>query len=811
MPTKFSERIIDYMKQPGYQPMRPKKLARALGIASGQMGDFHDAVDALRRMGRVVLGSNSAITLPDTRNQIVGTYRGNPRGFGFVVPNEDTAHGDLYIPEGESGGAITGDTVRCRVFRRGKRDGKMSFGGSVLEIVERGHSQFVGQLQKDGEQWYVEPDGKILGGPIFIGDPGAKSAQPEDHVVVEITRYPQGNKPAQGVIVERLGPHSEPGVDLVSVCRQFHLPDTFPDEVLDETRGLARAFDVDAEAERREVIDDRTIITIDPDDARDFDDAISLEKLDAGAEAKRKRAKKSKGKRKGPAVWELGVHIADVSHFVKPGSHLDVEAYKRGTSVYLPGKVIPMLPEILSNGLCSLQEAEPRLCKSAFIRYDAAGRVVSAHFANTVIKSDKRLTYGEATAILDGKTRGFPKVAVELVKRMNELAIAIRKRRLSDGMIVLNLPDVDLILNENGEVTGAEPEDTSFSHTIIEMFMVEANEAVARHLKKLKTPYLRRIHPDPDEASLEAMAKFVRAVGIDLPYDIEPQDIQELLTDLRARPEGYAVNLAVLKSMQMAEYSAKEIGHFALASENYSHFTSPIRRYPDLMIHRLLDLDFAGLLPLKKGAKKTPKGWHSEDSLFDAGNHLSYLSRRAESAERELKSVKILKLLQDQVGEDFEGVVTGVTSFGLFVQHPMYLLDGLLRIEDLGDDWWEVNVKGGRIEGERSGITFRLGSKLKVRIAEIDVPNREMKLVPVDVETDGEAPSVQPRPFKRKGRGRKSKADAGRGRGSTSGRGGKRGAKAAKGKRGSSKPRAKGKKAKTKKKSKHRKGQSRGG
>ena len=806
MPTKFSERIIDYMKQPGYEPMRPKKMARAMGIAQGQMGDFHDAVDALRRMGRIVLGSHSSITLPDTRNQIVGTYRGNPRGFGFVVPNEDTAHGDLYIPDGESGGAITGDTVRCRVFRRGNRDGKKSFGGSVLEIVERGHSQFVGQLQKDGEQWYVEPDGKILSGPIFIGDPGAKSAQPEDHVVVEITQYPQGTKPARGVIVERLGPHSEPGVDLLSICRQFHLPDTFPEEVLEETRGLAREFDADAEASKREVVDDCTVITIDPDDARDFDDAISLERLDVSRDAKRKRSKKTKGKTAGPAVWELGVHIADVSHFVKPGSELDQEAYKRGTSVYLPGKVIPMLPEILSNGLCSLQEAEPRLCKSAFIQYDAAGRVVAARFANTVIKSDKRLTYGDATTILDGKTKGFPKPAVELVLRMDELARAIRKRRLDEGMIVLSLPDVDLVLNENGEVVGAEPEDTSFSHTIIEMFMVEANEAVARHLKSLKTPYLRRIHPDPDEASLEAMAKFVRAVGIELPRDIEPQDIQELLTSLRSRPEGYAVNLAVLKSMQMAEYSAKEVGHFALASQNYSHFTSPIRRYPDLMIHRLLDLDFAGKLPVKKGAKKALPGWCSEEALFEAGNHLSYLSRRAESAERELKSVKVLKLLASQIGDDFEGVVTGVTSFGLFVQHPMYLHDGLLRIEDLGDDWWEVDVKAGRIEGERSGTTFQLGSKLTVRIAAIDVPNREMKLLPVDVEHDGEAKPK--RSMNRARAGGRSGGASSRGRSKVGSRG-PRSKAAGKGK-SASKRKPKNPKASVKpKKSKHRKGQSR--
>lgn len=731
MSKRFSDRILEFIRQPGYSPMRKKRLAHAMGIASAEMGDFHDAVDALRRVGRVVIGTNEGIMLARKPGGVVGTYRGNPRGFGFVVPDESTEHGDLYIPQGDSLDAVTGDKVECTVQSRGKRDGKQAFGGRVVKVLERGNSKFVGTLQLEESRWFIEAEGNTLHGPILIGDPHAKGARAGDQVVVEIVQYPREGSPAKGVIAERLGQYGEPGVDLVSIVKQHHLPDEFPEGVLAETRQKARDFDPDEAAASREDLSDTTIITIDPDTARDFDDAISLEQLEgsAGDKASKGEWHKAKGKH-GAAAWELGVHIADVSTFVEPGSELDTEAVSRGTSVYLPGRVIPMLPEILSNGLCSLQEGEPRLCKSAFIRYDGEGRVVATRFANTVIRSAKRLTYGEAQAIVDGEKSPHGKVVVELVRKMNTLAKVIQKRRLKDGMIVLSLPAVDLVMNEEGRVVDAQPEDTSFSHTIIEMFMVEANEAVARLLTSLKAPFLRRIHPPPDEESTTAMARFLRAAGMTLPKKIEPRDLQRVLEELRGKPEGHAVNLAVLKSMQMAEYSPREVGHFALASEDYAHFTSPIRRYPDLMVHRLLELYFEGKLPLgkKRGAQR-PEGYLEYDALVEFGRRMSYLSRRAESAERELKLLKVLTLLDQQVGETFEGVVTGVANFGLFVQHPKYLVDGLLRLEDLGDDWWDVDIKLGQVRGERSGKKFGLGSRLTVEIGDVHLPSRQLSLL----------------------------------------------------------------------------------
>ncbi|MFH1419724.1 MAG: ribonuclease R [Planctomycetota bacterium] len=725
MPKRFSDRILSFLQQPGYRPLQAVGLARAMGIAEAEYGDFHEAVDALRRVGRVVLGTGNAVMLNQPRGEAVGTYRANPRGFGFVVPDEPTVHGDLYIAAGASLDAVTGDTVLCRVLRRGKRDGRPAFGGRIVRVLKRGNSRFVGRLRQEGGIWFVQPDGNTLHVPILIGDAGAKSCRSGDQVVVEIVRYPSEGKPAKGVIVERLGKSGRPGVDLLSVIRQYQLPDTFPPAVLDEARAVIDAFDPSAAAESREDLSKLTIITIDPDDARDFDDAISLEHLEPTGTRGGSARKRGQGKA-AQAEWELGVHIADVSTFVRLDSELDEEAQARGTSVYFPGHVIPMLPEVLSNGVCSLQQDEPRLCKSAFIRYDAKGRVVATRFANTVIRSAQRLTYGQATAILEGKHGRFRKAIVELLQQMDELARIIRRRRLDDGMIVLDLPEVELILDDSGRVVDAKPADTSFSHTIIEMFMVEANEAVARLLERLGVPFLRRIHGEPDEAALDAVAKLLRAAGHTVPKQMAPADIQAILAPVRGKPEGYAVSLAVLKSMQMAEYSPDAIGHFALASKGYTHFTSPIRRYPDLMVHRLLDLHVTKQLKSHKrgGSAEVP----DDATLKELGTKLSYASRQAEGAERTLKTVKVLRLLSNHVGEEFEGVVTGVTGFGMFVQHPKFLIEGLLRLEEMTGDWWEVDVKTGRVTGERTRQTFAMGSRLRVRIAEVDVSARKLDL-----------------------------------------------------------------------------------
>jgi len=729
MPRNLSERILEHIREPGYRPLRPRSLAKALQLADEEYGEFRDVVRGLARVGRVVIGSDSSVLAPQAPPTVIGTYRANPRGFGFVVPDEPTAHGDLFIAPGDSLDALTGDTVRCRVMKR-QRDGKTSLGGQVIEVVQRGHNRFVGQLASEGGAHFVQTDGNTLHVPIFIGDPGAKGAKVGDQVVVEIVRYPQDGKPAQGVIVERLGQRGDRGVDLLSIVYQHNLPSEFPPEAMADARSAIEQFDPDAEAKVREDLSGEVVITIDPDTARDFDDAISLKKLSGEPRSHSGRKGKSGGPHGGGAAWELGVHIADVSHFVRTGGPLDEEAVNRGTSVYFPGHVIPMLPEVLSNGVCSLQEAEPRLCKSAFIQYDEQGRVVDARFANTIIRSTKRLTYMQAGHILDGKIGKFSKPVVALVRDMDTLAKAIRQRRLGEGMVVLDLPEVELKFDENERVIDAHPAESGFSHTIIEMFMVEANEAVARHLRSLGAPFLRRIHPDPDAESIEGVVRFLRAAGHPIPKRFSHADLQALLAEVRGKPESYAVSLAVLKSMETAEYSPKDIGHFALASECYAHFTSPIRRYPDLMIHRLLQQAIDG----EWGKRRVPASAPTEDDLGQAGRDLSFKSRRAESAEREYKQLKVLQLLEKHVGESFEGVITGVAQFGMFVQYPKYLIDGLIHMDDLGDDWWEVDVRTGRVHGKRTRRTFAMGQVVTAVIDSIDLAARQLNLALAGVQ-----------------------------------------------------------------------------
>ncbi len=698
MPERYAEAIIKYLADRDYQPLKPRQLARQMGVDEADYGSFRQAVKVLRDGGRVVLGAKNSLTLPEMSGKVVGTFRANPRGFGFVIPESPNSHGDLFIPPDAKGDAMTGDTVAARVFKRGKRGGEMIYHGKIVKILLRGSSKIVGTLDQTDGAWFVLPDGKAAVAPVVISDvgPGALAGQ---KVVAEIVTWPKKGELARGVIIENIGSAGQIEVETLAIIRAHGLPDEFESDAFDEARKAVDTFDPD-DAEGREDLTGVTVVTIDPPDARDFDDAISIAPDGDG--------------------WELGIHIADVSHFITPDGPLDSAARERGNSVYFPRKVIPMLPEILSNGVCSLQQDRRRFCKSAFIRYDREGNVTATRLAETVIKSSRRLTYTQAQGIIDGKGGGFDGPVVELIVRMNELARLIEARRTKAGMLHLDLPSVELVLDEDGKVVGAKGEDDSYTHTIIEMFMVEANEAVAGVLDRKSVPFLRRIHPAPDQAAGRQLGSFVRVCGHKLPRKVTRFDIQKLLDAVKGRPESYAVNLAVLKSFQQAEYSPMRIGHFALAGENYCHFTSPIRRYPDLTVHRLM----ADLIHNRQVEQADPAG------LVKLGENCSTTERRAEAAEDELKTVLILQLLTGKVGETFDAAITGVTNFGIFAQLTSFGIEGLIRMPDLGDDWWEVSAKTGEIRGERSGRRFRIGDALTVKIASVNLPARQLNLTP---------------------------------------------------------------------------------
>jgi ribonuclease R len=759
MSEQVQSKILNHLKSANYRPVKPQTVADQLKLADGK--NYHAFRDALRELmhaGRVVAGASGTVMLPTERSQeglILGAYRHNKRGFGFVVPTDPSGHEDLFIPEGHNNGAMGGDIVRAKITNKSHRDGKAMFTGKITEIVERTQKRFVGSLAKISGEWVVLPDGNMLTEAILTPDAASRHIKIGTKVVVELTTYPgeSGDKP-KGVITEVLGAAGEKDVDLKAVIVQFNLPGEFPDEVKQQARAAIDSFDPEVEREKRLDLTDQIVCTIDPDDAKDYDDAISLRQLKNG-------------------YWELGVHIADVSYFVPEGTALDLEAAERGNSCYFPGYVIPMLPEILSNGVCSLQEAVPRLCKSAFITYDEDANPVGTKFANTIINSRKRLRYKEAQAILDRAKiiphpqgdrtiKDYEPDVVELLFQMDTLAKRLHKRRLANGQITLDLPDTELVLDEEGKVVDAVPEDQSFTHTLIEMFMVEANEAVARLLDSLGVPFLRRTHPEPVGDSADRLRNFVQVAGFKLPKDLDRKAIQTLLASVKGKPESFTINLAVLKSLTRAEYSPKPIGHYALASEFYGHFTSPIRRYADLTIHRLLDRYFeAREKPEHAGGKKRKKkivlhDVPSFDQLIELGKHLGFTERRGDDAERELRQVKLLELLKNHVGEEFPGTVTGITNFGIFIQLQTYLIDGLIRYENLLDDWWDVDDRHGVVRGQRTGTKIGIGDQVIARIAKVDPARRELDLIITQLLTKTGQPVtvVKPKPIPAKGKGK---------------------------------------------------------
>jgi len=723
--TKIQEEITRFIEGSGDKPVRPRKLARLMGISEADYGDFRTAYKDLREAGRVVLGARGALAPLAAPVEMHGRFRAHPRGFGFVTPDDPTFAADLFVPEGATRGALTGDKVVARVTRRSKREGRTAYTGEVVQILERASTREVGTLVCSEGAWFVVPDGRRFTAPIAVGDVPAEHRTEGLKVVVDIVKFPDGAGPAWGVISDVLGPSGAPEAEILSIVRAHGFDTVFPEAALDEARDAARDFSPD-DASDREDLTRLAIVTIDPVDAKDYDDAISVERLSDG-------------------TTRLGVHIADVSHFVTPGGALDEEAHRRGTSVYFPRRVIPMLPEVLSNGVCSLQEGVKRFTRSAFIDYDASGNPRGARFARTVIASTKRLTYEDAEEISRGGGKDVPKQVRALVTAMYELARRIEARRECQGMLRLDLPEVDLVLDAEGRVIDGTQRPHIYSHRVIEMLMVEANEAVARALFEGEIPTLRRVHPAPSDDAFVDLAKFVRAMGHKIPPRPSRRDLQGLAEGVRGEPAERAVNIGILRSLQRAIYSTSPGGHFALASDHYCHFTSPIRRYPDLVVHRALDLLASGRRPEPVEVEE------GEVSPLDAlAAEMSRKERGAEAAEQELKLVLVLHHLATKVGEEFEGVVTGVADFGLFVQVPRFLVEGVVKLADLGDDWWEVSAERGAVRGETTGRTIRIGDRLEAKIMEVDVPHRRLVLgVPQKKDAAGGKPAKVAKPAQR--------------------------------------------------------------
>ena len=577
---------------------------------------------------------------------------------------------------------------------------------------------------------------------MVVRDASSKNAKVGDKVVVEITHYPEGGVLPEGVIIKVLGEAGIPAVETQAVIAAYNLPGEFPESCYQQARDAADSFELEIARLERENFPDRDdlrndyIITIDPPDAKDYDDAISIRRTNEG--------------------WELGVHIADVAHFIKPNSPLDEEAKVRGNSCYLPRLVIPMLPENLSNGICSLQEGVPRFCKSSFMVYDRGGGLLRSGVSQVLIKSTKRLTYLEAQALIDGNQEEAKKHAktepvyteklITTLREMDACAKAIRHRRREAGMIHLELPEVELIYDDDGRVIDAEKEDDAFTHTLIEMFMVEANEVLARLFERVKVPVLRRIHPEPTPGDVGELRDTAKVAGYAIPKRPTRKELQGLLDATKGTAAAPAVHFAVLRTLTKAEYSPAPVGHYALASTAYAHFTSPIRRYADLTVHRAL----AAYLKLTDNGRNPPRGDIERKALGEKlrddpmcppfedlakiGNHITTTETNAAAAEGSLRNFLILQLLETKVGEQFKGMVTGCNAKGIFVRLEKYLADGFITTESLpvGKDGrvgaWRIDQRSGALVNQASGRSFSIGDTVHVTIAKVDLALRKLDL-----------------------------------------------------------------------------------
>ena len=720
--ASLKQQIIEVLKKTGSRPVKPRKIARRLDLPKGEKDRFEAAIASLVKRGKLQQNREGRVFLPEIASAsdglIAGILKKTASGSAWLIPNREiTPEGadpnspddqppvpaskipDVHIYAENLGDAQNGDEVLVRLISRRRSGGKRC--GQVEQIVERATHTFVGSYFEEWNVGKVRIDGGVFSDPVSVGDPGAKGVQPGDKVVIEIVRFPTHTHPGEAVLTKILGARGEPGVDLQAIIHEYGLPDEFPEEVLTAARDQADAFDPENLGDRLDLTGE-TIVTFDPADARDFDDAISLSKSEDGN-------------------WHLSVHIADVAHFVQEGGTLDQEAKQRGTSVYLPGRVVPMLPETISNSLASLQQDQVRFTKTVKIEFSPDGTPLYTEFHNSAIKVKKRFCYEEVMPILDAPEKFKTEVSIDVLKLladMYELAMILRGRRFEDGSLELHLPEVKIELDKDGVVCGAHETSHDESHQIIEEFMLAANTAVATKLMDADITFIRRVHGSPDPIKLKAFSEFADSLGLEVSPNPSRFELQKLLSEVRGKPFEQALSFALLRSMKSAEYTGLVNGHFALAIENYCHFTSPIRRYPDLTVHRLFEKVIEG---------KTKKIGLSQIETIKLGAHCSGMERRAAQAERELTRVKLLMLLATKTEETFRAVITGVEKFGIFCRCEKYPVDGFVHVSNLAHgERLDYDRATYTMTARQSGRAFRMGDRVQVRIALIDPDERTL-------------------------------------------------------------------------------------
>ncbi|MBT9766288.1 ribonuclease R [Clostridium sp. MCC345] len=689
------ERILAYMESEGYVPIKRRDMRAMLSVPQEDREKFENLINELIAEGRVFETKKGKLASPKDLQMATGTFIGHARGFGFVTP--DAGGEDIFIPASETMGAMQKDRVLYKVLHKAEKGKKAD--GVIVRILERGQQRIVGTFEAGSKGYgFVVADDKKIAKDIFISRENTKGAVTGHKVVVEITDYGEDRRNPEGKVIEILGHINDPGVDILSVIRRYELAVEFPEEVYAEIEHLGTEV-AEADKKGREDLRDLLTITIDGADAKDLDDAVSLKRL-------------------GNGNFELGVHIADVSHYVRENTALDKEAYARGTSVYLVDRVIPMLSHKLSNGICSLNPHVDRLALSCLMEVNGRGEVVSHRILESIINSDYRMTYTAVREILEDGTPALLEQYAEILpmlEDMEELRQILGEKRRKRGSVNFDLPESKIILDENGKPIDIKPYEKSIATNMIEEFMLVCNETIAENSFWQEMPFMYRSHQEPDEDKLEKMEQFLRGFGYYLRKkdgEIHPRELQKVLQKAEETDEERIITRMVLRSMMQARYTAENGGHFGLAAKYYCHFTSPIRRYPDLEIHRMIKKMLHGELDEKASAYYRRK-------MPDWAKHCSKQERVAEDAERDTDALKKVEFMEDKVGQIYEGIISGVTNWGIYVELPN-TIEGMVALSQMDDDYYEFDEKKMLVFGKRTKKSYRLGDKVVVSVAKVD-------------------------------------------------------------------------------------------
>ena len=694
--NKKEQKIIDFMKSDGYIPMKAKEIAYVLGVTKEEYTEFVNCLKNLEDEYKILKNRKNKYRLRDEK-VYEGLYRKNAKGFGFVkLENQDEIKQseEIYISKVNSMNALNGDTVIVKIIEE-KENGK-SLEGKILKIKKHEKETIVGIFQNSKNFGFVVPDDKSFGTDIFISKKNFGKARNNHKVLVQITKYPENGKNAEGKIIEVIGNVNEAGVDMLSLIKEYNLPSKFPEEVVKEAQSKGEEIDL-KNSKNRVDLRDKIIFTIDGEDAKDLDDAVSVEKLQNGN-------------------YRLNVHIADVSNYVTQDSLLDKEAYIRGTSIYMLGRVIPMLPRELSNGICSLNQGKDRFTLSCSMEINSKGEVIDSKVYKGIIRVTRRMDYTSVQKIIDrsdNKVLEEYKEYIEEFDKMKELAEILKKRRLEKGYLNLDIPESKIELDIDGWAVNIKKYETYFSNEIIEQFMLTANETIAEKFYWLEAPFIYRVHENPDEDKIKEANKFLYNLNLKIKANkdnIHPKAFAQVLEEVKGKPEEKVVSNLLLRTLKLARYEDKNTGHFGIASKFYCHFTSPIRRYPDLFIHRIIS-------EYLKDNYDVPSDFTNENKIRakDAAEKSSEREKIATQVEREAEKIKKAEYMEKHIGEEFEGVVSGITSFGMFVELDN-TIEGLIRFDDIGNEYFIYDEDRKRLIGEKTKRTYNIGDIVRIRV-----------------------------------------------------------------------------------------------